>query len=84
MLYGEIEYRLTVTRNGLLGIVAFVNTETLSNQQAGEQLFDSFATGAGAGLRVMLRKRSKTNLCVDFGEGKQGSKGLYVGLQEAF
>ncbi|MFI5184191.1 MAG: BamA/TamA family outer membrane protein [Vicinamibacteria bacterium] len=84
MLYGEIEYRWTITQNGLLGMVAFLNTETLSNQEAGEKLFDSFATGAGAGLRLMLSKRSKTNLSVDFGQGKAGSRGLYVGVREAF
>jgi outer membrane protein assembly factor BamA len=84
MVYGETEYRWTITRNGLLGMVAFLNTETLSNQQTGEKLFDSFATGAGVGLRLMLSKRSKTNLCVDFGRGKEGSSGVYFAVQEAF
>ncbi|HKC13734.1 MAG TPA: BamA/TamA family outer membrane protein [Vicinamibacteria bacterium] len=83
MLYGEIEYRWTITKNGLLGMVAFLNTETLSDRETDERLFDSFATGAGAGLRLMLSKRSKTNLCVDYGHGK-GSSGVYVGLREAF
>jgi outer membrane protein assembly factor BamA len=84
MVYGEVEYRWTMTRNGLLGMVAFLNTESVSSRETGERLFDSFATGAGAGLRVMLNKRSKTNLCIDYGRGQQGSSGLYVGLQEAF
>jgi outer membrane protein assembly factor BamA len=83
MLYGEIEYRWTITKNGLLGMVAFLNTETLSDRETGERLLDSFATGAGAGLRLMLSKRSKTNLCIDYGRGK-GSSGVYVGLREAF
>lgn len=48
LVYGELEYRCTVTRNGLFGVVAFLNTETLRNRETGEQLFDSFATGAGA------------------------------------
>ncbi|HXB55239.1 MAG TPA: BamA/TamA family outer membrane protein [Vicinamibacteria bacterium] len=84
MLYGEIEYRWTITKNGLLGMVAFLNTETLSDRETAERLFDSFATGAGAGLRLMLNKRSKTNFCIDYGHGKGGSSGVYVGLQEAF
>jgi outer membrane protein assembly factor BamA len=84
MVYGEVEYRWTMTKNGLLGMVAFLNTETLSNKQAGEKLFDSFATAGGVGLRVMLSKRSKTNLCVDFGWGEQGSNGVYFSVQEAF
>jgi hypothetical protein len=83
MVYGELEYRLTLTRNGLLGMVAFLNTETLSNEQTGERLFDSFATGAGLGLRVLINKRSKTNLCIDVGWGREGSH-VYLGVQEAF
>jgi hypothetical protein len=84
LVYGEIEYRTTLTGNGLLGMVVFVNTTTLSNSASGERLFDNFGTGAGAGLRVLLNKRSKTNLCFDIGIGKQGSKGLYLAVQEAF
>jgi len=64
--------------------VVFVNTTTTSNLQGGEELFDSFATGAGAGLRLSINKRSKTNLCFDVGFGKQGSRGVYLAIQEAF
>ena len=84
LLYGEVEYRTTLTSNGLLGMVVFLNTTTLKNGQSGERLFDGFATGAGAGLRLLLNKRSKTNLCFDVGVGKQGSTGLYLAVQEAF
>jgi outer membrane protein assembly factor BamA len=84
LLYGEIEYRGTLTDNGLLGMVAFINTTTLKNSQSGERLFDGFATGAGAGLRLLLNKRSKTNLCFDVGVGRHGSKGVYLAVQEAF
>jgi outer membrane protein assembly factor BamA len=84
LAYGEIEYRGTLMRNGLLGMVAFLNVTTVSNQQAGEKLFDSFAPGGGAGLRVLINKRSQTNLCIDFGFGKQGSRGVYLAIQEAF
>ena len=84
LAYGEIEYRGTLTRNGLVGVVVFLNTTTATNLAAGEQLFDSFATGAGAGLRLLINKRSRTNLCFDFAFGKQGSKGVYLAIQEAF
>ena len=83
-MYGELEYRAALTRNGLLGMVAFVNTVTLSNTQTDEKLFDSFAPAGGIGLRLKFNKRSRTNLCIDYGWGRQGSKGLYLGLQEAF
>ena len=84
LAYGEIEYRATLMRNGLLGMVAFLNTTTVTNLEDDEHLFDSFATGGGAGLRLLINKRSKTNLCLDFGFGKQGSRGVYLAIQEAF
>lgn len=84
MAYGELEYRWTVMRNGLLGIVAFLNTETLSNEETGERLFDSFATGGGAGLRLMLNKHSQTNLAFDVGRGNDGKARIYFGVQETF
>ncbi len=84
MLYGEVEYRVSLLASGLLGAVAFLNTTTLTNLQAGERLFDSFATGAGGGLRLLMDKRSRTNLCVDIGWGRSGSRGIYLAVQEAF
>ena len=84
LAYGEVEYRGTLMRNGLVGMVAFVNATTISNLQQDERLFDSVAIGGGAGLRLLINKRSKTNLCFDVGFGKQGSRGIYLGVQEAF
>jgi outer membrane protein assembly factor BamA len=84
LVYGEVEYRATLTRNGLVGAVAFLNTTTASNEQTGERLFDGFAAGGGVGLRISFNKRSRTNMCVDYAWGRQGSRGLYVALQEAF
>jgi outer membrane protein assembly factor BamA len=83
LAYGEMEYRATLSRSGLLGMVVFANVTTVANQQTGEKLFDSFAPAGGVGLRVLFSKRSKTNLCVDYAWGR-GSKGLYLALQEAF
>ena len=84
LAYGEVEYRATLMRNGLLGMVAFLNTTTVTNLDNDERLFDSFAPAGGAGLRLLINKRSKTNLCLDFGFGKQGSKGVYLAVQEVF
>ena len=84
LVYGEAEYRWTATRNGLFGMVAFVNTQTFGSDETGEKLFDSFATGAGFGFRLMLNKRSQTNLCLDIGWGKDGSSAVYFAVQEAF
>ena len=84
LLYAKIEYRATITQNGLLGWVAFLNGTTITNLQQGERLFHSGAPGAGAGLRALVNKRSRTNLCFDVGFGKDGSRGVYLGVQEAF
>jgi outer membrane protein assembly factor BamA len=83
LLYGEAEYRTTLTDNGLVGLVAFLNVTTVTNRQTGEQLFETAALGGGAGVRVLVNKRSRTNLCVDFGVG-EGSRGVYLAVQEAF
>jgi len=84
LVYGEVEYRATLTRNGLLGLVAFLNTTTVSAEQTGEQLFEAFTPAGGVGLRLSLSKRSRTNMCFDYAWGRQGAKGLYIAIQEAF
>jgi surface antigen Omp85-like protein len=84
LVYGELEYRGSLTRSGLVGIVGFVNTTTVANEDAGTKLFDAYAPAAGFGFRVLLNKRTRTNLCADWGWGKEGSRGFYLGLQEAF
>jgi hypothetical protein len=71
-------------RNGLLGMVAFLNTTTLTNLQEDERLFDRFASAGGLGVRLLINKRSKTNLCLDVGFGRDGSRGVYLAVQEAF
>jgi len=84
LVYGEAEYRGLLMSNGLLGVVAFATMTTVSNEQTGEALFDSVAPSAGGGLRLLLNKRSRTNLCLDFAWGKAGASGVYLAIQEAF
>jgi outer membrane protein assembly factor BamA len=84
LLYAETEYRGTLTSNGLLGFVLFANATTIGDSISGTSLFDSVAPAGGLGLRVLLNKRSKTNLCTDYGWGKSGSHGFYLSIQEAF
>ena len=79
LAYGEIEYRGTLMRNGLLGMVAFLNTTTVANWPRTNTSSTASPGGGGAGLRLLINKRSKTNLCLDFGFGKQGSKGRIPG-----
>jgi outer membrane protein assembly factor BamA len=84
LLYGELEYRATLTKNGLVGLVAFLNATTVTNSQSHEQLFDVVSPAAGFGFRLLVNKRSKTNLCLDIGFGSRGSHGAYLAIQEAF
>jgi hypothetical protein len=84
LAYGEIEYRRMLTANGLLGMVAFANAATVTNLSAGEKLFDSYAPAVGGGLRLLFNKQSRTNFCVDMAFGKDGAKGLYFAIQDAF
>jgi hypothetical protein len=84
LVYGEAEYRGDLTASGLLGMVAFLNVTTVDSFDASTRLFRDFAPGTGVGLRVLLDKHSRTNLCADYGFGRQGSRGFYLSLQEAF
>ncbi len=82
MLDAEAEYRIQLTPNGLLGMVIFGNLESFSSINTWE--FNSVAPGGGLGLRVKLNKYSRTNISIDYGWGRQGSKGFFVNLGEAF
>jgi hypothetical protein len=82
MVYLESEYRIALTANGLLGMVVFVNAESLSG--APGTPLQSVQPGIGTGLRIKLNKRSKTNLAIDYGFGAQGSNGLFINIAEAF
>lgn len=80
MTYFETEYRYRITRNGLIGGVAFFNVEKFFGNL---KPYDDFLPGYGAGVRIRLNKKSGANLCLDYGFGK-GSHGLYVNLGEVF
>lgn len=82
MLYLETEYRFNLTPNGLLGGVVFANAQSFSKELS-KQL-SVIAPGAGVGLRIKLNKFSGANLCIDYGFGIEGSKGLSVNLGEVF
>jgi hypothetical protein len=84
LLYGELEYRVTLSANGFLGAVGFANATAVDGQTSGPKLFDTIAPAAGGGLRLLLSKRSKANLCLDYGWGKEGSRGFYLAVRETF
>ena len=82
MVYLEGEYRMVLTHNGLFGMVIFANAQSFSRDVSRQ--FDVIAPGYGLGLRLKLNKFSGANLCVDYGFGNEGSRGVSVNLGEVF
>lgn len=84
MWYGETEYRFPISKNGLLGAVAFLNLTTATNEAKQQKLADEFAAGYGIGLRIKMSKKTNTNIGIDYGMGRDGSNGIYINLLETF
>ena len=82
MLYAETEYRFNITHNGLLGATMFINGQTYSSNTFSN--YNPVKIGYGLGLRIKLNKFSGANICVDYGFGKNGSRGFAVNLGEIF
>ena len=76
------EYRISLTRNGLLGGVVFANAESVLRKISAN--IRTIIPGEGLGLRVKVNKYSNTNLAVDYGFGVGGSHGLFFNLGEVF
>ncbi len=81
-VYAEVEYRADLTQSGLFGAVAFVNTSRFSDFETGT--LQGWAPAAGMGFRVKLDKETRSNIALDVAWGREGSRGLYLSLNEAF
>jgi hypothetical protein len=83
-VYGEAEYRFPISNyGGIWGGVVYLNATTANNQVQSLALFESVKPGYGLGLRLMIDKRSRTNLALDYAFGDRSS-GFYLGVSEAF
>jgi len=82
MVYAEAEYRYRITDDGLIGGTFFLNGQSLS-AAPGSKLH-AMQPGYGPGLRIKLNKVSNTNICIDYGFGRQGSNGLFIDVGEIF
>ncbi len=82
MVYLETEYRFKISANGLFGGVVFANGQSFSREQGSH--LESIQPGYGTGIRIKIKKESKTNLSIDYGFGAQGSKGLFINVGEYF
>lgn len=83
-VYGEAEYRFPISRcGGVLSGVVFMNATSANNPAQDLGLFESLKPGYGVGLRVMLDKKSRSNLALDWGFGERSS-GFYLAVSETF
>jgi len=82
--YSELEYRFPILSNSLISGVTFLNAQTANSQSINSRLFQYWEPGAGAGIRILYDKHSRSNICIDYGIGHYGANGFYVNLNETF
>lgn len=83
-VYAETEYRFPISQNTkLFSGVVFANLQTYSDAN-NKGLFQRIEPAAGAGLRILFTKASRTNICLDYARGRYGSSGFFFALNEAF
>ena len=80
MIAGQAEYRVEL--RGRLGATAFFGAGEVARKWPNLRV-DAMKPGGGVGLRFRLTKENHINLRVDYGWGI-GSRGLYLGVGEAF
>jgi hypothetical protein len=81
-IYFETEYRRTLTADGLWGVVGFLNGTATTNPET--NTFSRADIAAGLGLRLKFNKHTNTNLTLDYGWGRDDSRGLFLGMTEIF
>jgi outer membrane translocation and assembly module TamA len=81
MVYGEVEHRYQLSRNGLWGLVTFANLASVSEFDT--QQFRHWHLGAGFGLRTKLNKFSNANISIDLGFSKDYF-GIWLNIGEMF
>lgn len=82
--YAESEFRFPILASGILSGVGFLNVTSASDEATRQSVLSAFAPGFGAGLRIKLDKKTRTNISIDYGRGREGSSGVYFNLQETF
>ncbi|WP_461414962.1 BamA/TamA family outer membrane protein [Gemmatimonas sp.] len=84
LLASQAEYRTPVLHR--LGAVAFFGAGAVANRARSlvDQPEARVLTSYGAGLRVQIDQRQRTAVRVDFGRGRDGASGLYIGFNQAY
>lgn len=84
LIYNEIEYRFPLQKKKeTIGWVIFINGTTATGP-TDIPLFKYYDIGYGDGLRIMINKKSRANLNIDYAFSKYGASSLYLGLNEVF
>lgn len=84
LFYTEGEYRFPISKcSGILGGVLFLNTTSASDRFKGTNLFRHFQWAYGTGLRILLDKKTRTNLTIEAAFGRKSS-GFYINATETF
>ncbi|RLD66254.1 MAG: hypothetical protein DRI84_05155 [Bacteroidetes bacterium] len=81
LMDAQIEYRMPVWN--IFGVVAFASAGRVANDWSQMDL-DDLWYAAGFGLRILVDRKNKANLRIDFGYGQEGSTTLVLGFTEAF
>lgn len=79
--YFQSEYRMPLYKR--LGAVAFSGVGDVGNDFS-DYTFRSLKYSVGGGLRFAINKSNRLNIRLDFALGKDGNKGLYLDVGEAF
>jgi hypothetical protein len=82
MSYLEAEYRFRISHDGLFGGAVFGNLQTFSKDPTRQ--LHTVIPGFGTGIRLRINKYSGANLCIDYGFGLDGQRGISVNLGEVF
>jgi hypothetical protein len=80
-IYLEAEYRWNLTKDGLWGMVVFLNGTSTTTVNG---TFSRLDPGVGTGLRIKFNKNTASNLTLDYGWGRDDSSGFFLGMSEAF
>lgn len=83
LVYLSTELRFPITCNHMISGTVFTNFVTASNSETDTHLFSSIQPAVGAGLRILIDKKTRTNLIVDYAWGNN-SKGFYLNAGETF
>jgi len=80
----EAEYRFPISKQTkTLSGVVFASFQTASDED-NKGIFKYWEPAAGAGVRILFNKKSRTNICIDYARGRYGSSGIFFALNEAF